>query len=136
MRHRPRHCGDPLFQKQAGGDDYCDVAGGTGVGLVAMVEVVALMIGDIVQAYSRQGYDEPQQIEKGMFLKKGQPKSLYRSRSSTDILLFQQGRIRFAEDLLQNQSRSGIASRFSQGFDTPLVETDIKVRSLLATAVR
>ena len=29
-----------------------DVAGGTGIGLVAMVEVVALMIGDIVQCYS------------------------------------------------------------------------------------
>lgn len=113
-----------------------DVAGGTGVGLVAMVEVVALMIGDIAQAYSSQGYDEPQQIEKGMFLKKGQPKSLYRPGSSTDILIFQQGRIRFAEDLLHNQSRSGISSRFSHGFDTPLVETDIKVRSLLATAIR
>jgi len=109
-----------------------DVAGGTGVGLVAMVEVVALMIGDIVQAYSDQGYDQPQQIQVGMFLKKGQPKSLYRPGSSTDILIFQPKRVRFADDLLQNQLRNGIISRFNQGFGRPLVETDIKVRSLLA----
>ncbi len=36
-----------------------DVPGGTGVGLVAMVEVVALMIGDVVQAYSETKYDSP-----------------------------------------------------------------------------
>ena len=30
-----------------------DVPGGTGVGLVAMIEIVALMIGDIVQAVQR-----------------------------------------------------------------------------------
>jgi phosphatidylserine decarboxylase len=98
-----------------------------------MVEVVALMIGDIVQAYSHQGYDDPRQVRVGMFLKKGQPKSLYRPGSSTDILLFQPGKVRFASDLLQNQLRSGVASRFTQGFIRPLVETDIKVRSLLAT---
>lgn len=110
-----------------------DVEGGSRVGLVAMVEVVALMIGDIVQAYSHQGYDEPRQVRVGMFLEKGQPKSLYRPGSSTDILLFQPGRVSFAADLLQNQLRSGVASRFTQGFIRPLVETDIKVRSLLAT---
>ena len=110
-----------------------DVEGGSQVGLVTMVEVVALMIGDIVQAYSDQGYDDPRQVRVGMFLKKGQPKSLYRPGSSTDILLFQPGRISFAADLLQNQGRCGVASRFSQGFTKPLVETDIRVRSLLAT---
>ena len=36
-----------------------DVPGGTGVGLVAMIEVVALMIGEIVQCYSADGYDDP-----------------------------------------------------------------------------
>ena len=111
-----------------------DVPGGTGVGLVAMIEVVALMIGDIVQAYSTQGYDAPRQIGKGMFLQKGQPKSLYRPGSSTDILIFQEGRMDFAGDILDNMRQVGISSRFSQGFQKPLVETDIRVRSLLGTA--
>ena len=111
-----------------------DVPGGTAVGLVAMIEVVALMIGDIVQAYSEQGYDAPRQIEKGMFLHKGVPKSLYRPGSSTDILIFQEGRIDFAEDIRNNMCMAGVSSRFSHGFQTPLVETDIRVRSLLGRA--
>lgn len=111
-----------------------DVPGGTGAGLVAMVEVVALMIGDIVQAYSTKGYDAPRQIEKGMFLQKGRPKSLYRPGSSTDILIFQEGRIDFAGDILDNMCQAGVSSRFTQGFQKPLVETDIRVRSLLGRA--
>jgi phosphatidylserine decarboxylase len=111
-----------------------DVSGGTGVGLVAMVEVVALMIGDIVQAYSAEAYNAPRQIEPGMFLHKGQPKSLYRPGSSTDILVFQEGRVDFASDILDNMRLTGVSSRFTQGFKKPLVETDIRVRSLLGTA--
>lgn len=113
-----------------------DVPGGTGVGLVAMVEVVALMIGDIVQAYSSEAYNAPRDIEAGMFLAKGQPKSLYRPGSSTDILIFQEGRIDFAADILDNMRKINVSSRFTQGFQKPLVETDIKVRSLLGTALK
>lgn len=111
-----------------------DVPGGTCVGLVAMIEVVALMIGDIVQAYNTEGYDTPRQIEKGMFLLKGKPKSLYRPGSSTDILVFQEGRIDFAADILANMRQTGVSSRFTHGFQKPLVETDIRVRSLLGRA--
>ncbi len=111
-----------------------DVPGGTGVGLVAMIEVVALMIGDIAQAYSREGYDAPCPVEVGLLLEKGQPKSLYRPGSSTDILIFQEGRIRFADDISANMRRPRVSSRFSHGFGRPLVETDIKVRSLIARA--
>jgi phosphatidylserine decarboxylase len=111
-----------------------DVAGGTGVGLVAMIEVVALMIGDIVQAYSTEGYEAPRQVEKELFLQKGQPKSLYRPGSSTDILIFQEGRMDFAADILSNMRLSGVSSRFTQGFNKPLVETDVRVRSLLGRA--
>jgi phosphatidylserine decarboxylase len=100
-----------------------------------MIEVVALMIGDIVQAYSNRGYESPRSMEIGMFLEKGRPKSLYRPGSSTDILLFQPGRIRFCEDLLSNMRRSGVCSRFSRGFGVPLVETDIRVRSLIGRAL-
>ena len=111
-----------------------DVPGGTHVGLVAMVEVVALMIGDIVQAYSTEGYYHAQLVLPGMFLQKGEPKSLYRPGSSTDVLIFQPGRVRFAEDLVSNMLKSQVQSRFSLGFGRPLVETDVKVRSLIATA--
>lgn len=109
-----------------------DVPGGTGIGLVAMVEVVALMIGDIVQAYSETRYDDPRSLLHGRFVRRGQPKSLYRPGSSTDILLFQPGRIRFSPDLLANRQRADVASRFAVGFNTALAETEIQVRSLLA----
>ncbi|MFH1028566.1 MAG: phosphatidylserine decarboxylase [Pseudomonadota bacterium] len=111
-----------------------DVQGGTCMGLVAMIEVVALMIGDIVQAYSTEGYDAPRPIEMGMFLRKGRPKSLYRPGSSTDILIFQEGRVDFAGDILDNMRQAGVSSRFTHGFQKPLVETDIRVRSLLGRA--
>jgi phosphatidylserine decarboxylase len=112
-----------------------DVPDGTGVGLVAMIEVVALMIGNVVQVYSEDGYKNPRSVAKGMFMKKGVPKSLYRPGSSTDVLLFQKDRIRFAEDLIHNQKHQGIHSRFSVGFGLPLVETEVKVRSPIAKAL-
>lgn len=111
-----------------------DVLGGTGVGLVAMIEVVALMIGDIVQCYSSERYDNPRPLQPGMFLVKGAPKSLYRPGSSTDVLIFQQGRVSFADDLVSNMYASNVESRFSVGFGRSLVETDVKVRSLVASA--
>ena len=110
-----------------------DVAGGTGVGLIAMIEIVALMIGDIVQCYSRVEYQNPQPIEDGIFLERGCPKSLFRPGSSTTVLLFQEGRIEFSCDLIRNLYRNDIESRYSQGLGRPLVETDIKLRSTIAT---
>ncbi len=112
-----------------------DTKGGSRVGLVAMIEVVALMIGDIVQCYSRDGYESPQPLLPGMLLKKGQPKSLFRPGSSTVVLLFQPGRVGFSEDLVMNQLRPGVASRFSAGFGRPLVETEVLVRSPVARAL-
>lgn len=111
-----------------------DVEGGTGVGLVAMVEIVALMIGEIVQCYSDERYDAPRPIEPGLFVRRGAPKSLYRPGSSTDVVLFQPGRVRFAEDLVRNQARA-VESRFTRGFGQPLAETELRVRSLLAERI-
>jgi phosphatidylserine decarboxylase len=110
-----------------------DVNGGAHVGLVAMVEVVALMIGDILQCYSADRYHQPQPVARGMFLAKGSPKSLYRPGSSTDILLFQANRVEFSADLRSNTHRGDVSSRFSAGLGRPLVETDLKVRSTIAT---
>jgi phosphatidylserine decarboxylase len=108
-----------------------DVEGGSGLGLVAMIEVVALMIGDIVQAYSSHRYEDPTPLKPGMFVKKGCPKSLYRPGSSTDILIFEQDRMAFSRDLIHNSHRSDVKSRFTNSFGRPLVETDVKVRSTI-----
>jgi phosphatidylserine decarboxylase len=113
-------------------DTDCD--GGDQVGYVAMIEVVALMIGQIAPRYSSNRYDEPKRLEKGMVLRKGAPKALFRPGSSTVVLLFEPGKIRFAKDLERNQRKEGVHSRYSSGFGQPVVETDVKVRSLLAHA--
>lgn len=112
-----------------------DVPGGSAVGLVAMIEVVALMIGAIDQCYSETRYDHPSPLPAGMFLRKGRPKSLYRPGSSTTVVIFQAGRIAFSADLVRNLSRPGVHSRFVRGFGTPLVETDVQVRSTIGTAI-
>jgi len=109
-----------------------NVPGGSHIGQVAMIEVVALMIGDICQAYSSKAYDNPRPLEVGMWVERGCPKSLYRPGSSTDVLIFQAERIQFAADLLDNQQRQDVSSRFSLGFGQALVETEVQVRSLLA----
>ena len=111
-----------------------DVPGGTGIGYVAMIEIVALMIGSIVQCYSEEKYDGPQAIKKGMFLKKGCPKSLFRPGSSTDVLFFQKGRIQLSQDLLNNQIRQDAISRYSLGLGKPAVETAVSVRSTIGVA--
>lgn len=105
-----------------------DVPDGTQAGLVAMIEIVALMIGDIVQCYSDEGYEAPRAIWKGIFLRKGQPKSLYRPGSSTDVLLFQKGRVRFDADLVFNLRRRDVSSRFSDDKGSPIIETEVAVR--------
>jgi hypothetical protein len=40
--------------------------------------------------------------------------------------------VKFALDLIRNMHRPGVESRFSLGFGRSLVETDPKVRSLIA----
>lgn len=109
-----------------------DVPGGSGAGIVAMIEIVALMVGDVVQCYSEERYDAPQPVRPGMFLRQGCPKSLYRPGSSTDVLIFQPGRVAFASDLVRNLRAPGVESRFSHGFGRPLVETEVLVRSCIA----
>jgi len=109
-----------------------DVPGGSHLGLVAIIEVVALMVGSVVQRYSEDKYEFPRPMLPGMFLKRGQPKSLFRPGSSTVILLFQEGRVEFAPDLISNRFRRDVTSRFSLGFNQTIVETDVSVRSMLA----
>jgi phosphatidylserine decarboxylase len=113
-----------------------DVNQGSRVGLVAMIEVAALMIGDILQCYSEHQYLSPRTVCPGMFLKKGKPKSLYRPGSSVDVLIFQKGRIHFSKDIIANMFNWKASSRFLKGFGRPLVETEVNVRSEIALRVR
>jgi phosphatidylserine decarboxylase len=112
-----------------------DTEGGTGAGMVAMIEVVALMIGDILQAYSEERYDHPCPISRGVFVRRGQPKSLFRPGSSTVVLIFQRGRVTFSPDLIVNRHFSSAQNRFFTDLNMPLVETEVKVRSPIARAV-
>lgn len=112
-----------------------DVEGGTRAGLVAMIEVVALMIGDIVQCYSEKEYENPVSVGTGMFLEKGQPKSLFRPGSSTVVLMFQNGRVRFADDIYANMFNPMAKSVYSAGFGKALVETEVMARSFIASSV-
>jgi phosphatidylserine decarboxylase len=108
-----------------------DVSGGSRIGLVAMFEIVALMIGDVVQCYSREAYEDPSPLGMGTFIEKGRPKSLFRPGSSTTVLLFEKDRVEFSKDLIRNLTRPDIETRYSEGLGRPLVETDIKVRSTI-----
>jgi phosphatidylserine decarboxylase len=110
-----------------------DVEGGSTIGCVAMIEIVALMIGDIEQCYSRNRYEDPVSPTAGMFCRRGAPKSLFRPGSSTVLLLFENDRINFSSDLLQNRLRGDVTSRFSTRFNRPVVETEVQVRSEVAT---
>lgn len=112
-----------------------DVPGGTGVGRVAMIEVVALMIGNIVQCYSAQRYDEPRPVEPGLFVERGQPKSLYRPGSSTDVLIFEPGRVTFQRRLADNRRRRNVTSRYAEILGEPFAESEIAVREALARRV-
>ena len=109
-----------------------DVDGGTCIGKVAMIEVAALMIGDIIQCYCEKEYDNPSALESGMFIKKGQPKSQYRPGSSTDILIFQKNKIKFNDDIISNMKNKTISSRYTLGFNEGCAETEITVRSTIA----
>ncbi|MFZ5586705.1 MAG: phosphatidylserine decarboxylase [Thermodesulfobacteriota bacterium] len=110
-----------------------DLPQGSGAGLVAMVEVVALMIGEVAQCYCETAYDDPRPVRPGLWIKRGQPKSLFRPGSSTVLLLFQEGRVEFCDDILANLHASGVSTRFGQGLGRPLVETEVEVRSRIAS---
>ncbi|MGC8925710.1 MAG: phosphatidylserine decarboxylase [Calditerrivibrio sp.] len=110
-----------------------DVPNGSNVGLVAFIEVAAMMIGKIDQRYSDVKYESPVEMKEGLFLKKGQPKSVYRPGSSTDVVLFEKGRIEFDDDLIAFSQNSHNKSRYTYGFNIPITEIKIKVRERIAT---
>ncbi|TWI73973.1 phosphatidylserine decarboxylase [Desulfobotulus alkaliphilus] len=113
-----------------------DVPGGSGMGLVAMAEVVALMIGGIRQACSERAYDHPKALLPGMFVHRGCPKSLFYPGSSTVVLLFEKDRMEFDRDLVSNSLRRDVTSCFSKGFGLSLVETEVRVRESIGRGLQ
>jgi hypothetical protein len=111
------------------------VPGGSNIGLVAMIEVTALMIGEVVLCYSRERYENPQPILPGMLIERSCPKRRYRPGGSADVLIFQGRPISFDEDLIVNRDRGDVQSRFSLAFGQPLVETEVAVRSRTAKKI-
>lgn len=112
-----------------------DVEKGSGVGTVVMVEIVALMIGEILQCYSDERYQTPVPVSAGLFMKKGQPKALFRPGSSTVALFFERDRIGISRDLLVNQWRHDVGNRFSAWLELPVVETEVTVRSTIGRKI-
>jgi phosphatidylserine decarboxylase len=110
-----------------------DVDGGSGAGLVAMIEIAALMIGEIQQCYCADGYGPATTPRLGMTMTRGAVKSFFRPGSSTVILLFEHDRIRVDSDLLTNSVRRDVVTRYCAGFGKPFVETDVRARSAIAT---
>jgi phosphatidylserine decarboxylase len=113
-----------------------DCVGGSGIGKVAMIEVVALLIGKVHQCYSKTRYNTPVEMFNGLFCKRGAVKSVFEPGSSTVVLLFEQGRVKFDSDLVSNQKRLDVNSRFSEGYGEALVETEVTVRSGIAYTIQ
>ena len=112
-----------------------DVAGGSSAGLVAMIEVTALMIGEIEQCYCADGYGAATTPMLGMPMTRGAVKSLFRPGSSTVILLFERNHIRFDSDLVTNSVRRDVVTRYAGAFGKPFVETEVRARSAIATSI-
>lgn len=112
-----------------------DVHRGSGVGLVAMIEIAALMIGEIQQCYCDEEYGPATPPALGSLMMRGAVKSLFRPGGSTVILLFEHNRIHFDADLLANSIRRDVVTRYASNFGNPFVETDVRVRSAIATPI-
>ncbi len=112
-----------------------DVPNGSKIGKVAFIEVVAMMIGQIMQAYSEEKYDDPRPLKVGDFAQKGQPKSVYKPGSSTDIVIFEKGKVSFDDDILFHSRRKDLFSRYTLGFGKALVEIKVRVRERIGCRI-
>jgi len=70
-----------------------------------------------------------------LFCRRPVPKSLFRPGSSTVVLIFQKDRVRFADDIAANMFYPDAESIFSRGFGKSLIETEVKVRSFIASSL-
>ncbi len=111
-----------------------DVPGGTGVGVVAQIDVAAMMIGQIEPRFSVRHYEQPRPLIVGDFIPRGSPVSMFRPGSSTSIVLWNGERASMTPELIENAQRRDLSSRFSDWLGQPWVETQIHVRQAIASA--
>ncbi|MBZ0274482.1 phosphatidylserine decarboxylase [bacterium] len=110
-----------------------DAGGGTGVGLVAVVPVAALVIGKIVMRYSPRGYDEAQSVAEGLFIERGKPMGYFAPGSSTVVALFERGRVTACPDIVDLQYRdAGAAVYGPQMTGRPIAEVKLDARDVIA----
>ena len=109
-----------------------DVWGGSQVGLVVMVEIVALMIGDIVQAYSEDAMTTRYRSIPVSSCTRAARRACTGPAVQPTSCCSPRGGSNFFPILSKNSRRLGVQSRFTDACGRPLVETDIRVRSALA----
>jgi phosphatidylserine decarboxylase len=95
-----------------------------------MVEIAASVIGAIDQCYSERAYIAPRPLRVGMFVARGAAKSRYGAGSSSDVLLFQKGSIRWTRERQRADARD-LDQRGPAEGETP-AETDVQVREPIA----
>ncbi len=110
-----------------------DVYQGSQVGIVVLVNVAAMMIGRIEDAYCATRFSAPEAIRAGSFVRRGQPMALFRPGSSTSIALWSRSRARLQPALANSAARTDVQSRFSHWLLSPWVESAVRVRSTLAS---
>jgi phosphatidylserine decarboxylase len=111
-----------------------DVALGTQVGIVAQVDVAAMMIGQIESRYSENRYAAPRALRVGDFVPRGAPVSMFRPGSSTSIVMWDGRRAALSRELIANSSRADLRSRFSDWLQKPWAETQVSVRQAISEA--
>ena len=86
-----------------------------------------------VQCYIGRACEQPPLVQVGMFAEQGRPMSLYVPGGSTGLVMFQGGRAKFSDGWLSNLRRSGASSCFSPALGRSKLETELALRSSLAT---
>jgi phosphatidylserine decarboxylase len=109
-----------------------DVPAGSQVGVVIVVCVAAMMIGDIQMCYSETAYNAPTQVRKGLYVRRGVPLALFRPGSSTCIVMWNPKRAQLSASLLSNAGNRAVKSRFSDWLGAAWVETAVQARESIA----
>ena len=111
-----------------------DCADGSAVGRVAMIEVVALMVGQIEQRYSEHRYENPRASRRECSCGQARPRRCFAPAAARSFC--SSSPIAFASPTTwwRTSIADGVQNRFSLSWAS-LTETDVAVRSLLATPV-
>jgi phosphatidylserine decarboxylase len=109
-----------------------DVQDGSHVGIVAQIDVAAMMIGQLESRFSTYRYAHPKALAVGDFVPRGSPVSLFRPGSSTSIVIWDGRRAEVSHELVANSKRRDLRSRFSDWLGQPWVETRVAVRQSIS----